>query len=123
MVYRYNILQFRKCKLCFGEKRTEIIGKFRIPRQSWDEHDCKANAGKLLYKNKINVGNLPRNSWKMIEILKTVRFQSLNFTSKPKGYLLQTTKLWERLIVLNSRKKKATESIEDVNFLNLKLLK
>ena len=47
--------------------------------------------------------------WKTIEILKIVRFQSLNFTSKPKGYLLQTTKLWEKLIVLNRRKKRATK--------------
>ena len=74
-------------------------------------------------KTKTNIGNLPRSSWKTIEILKTVRFQSLNFTSKPKGYLLQTTKLWERLIVLNRRKKKATKPKEDVNFLSLKLLK
>ena len=36
-----------------------------------------------------------------------VRFQSLNF---PKGYLLQTTKLWEKLIVLNRRKKKSDEA-------------
>ena len=45
----------------------------------------------------------------MIEISKKVRSQSLNFTSKPKGYLLQTTKLWEKLIVLNRRKRKATK--------------
>ena len=42
--------------------------------------------------------------------LKTVRFQSLNFSSKPKGYLLQTTKLWEKLIVLNRRKEKSDEA-------------
>ena len=53
------------------------------------------------------LGNLPLRHWKTIEILQIVRFQSLNFTSKPKGYLLQTTKMWEKLIVLNTRKKKA----------------
>ena len=74
-------------------------------------------------KTKTNIGNLPRSRWKTIEILKTVRFQSLNFTSKPKGYLLQTTKFWERLIVLNRRKKKASKPKEDVNFLSLKFLK
>ena len=64
---------------------------------------------------KTNIGNLPRSRWKTIEILKTVRFQSLNFTSKPKGYLLQTeTKLLEKLIVLNRRKKKATKPKEEV---------
>ena len=28
------------------------IGKFGIPRRTWDEHDCEANAGQLLDKNK-----------------------------------------------------------------------
>ena len=25
-----------------------LIGKFRIPRGPWDEHDCEANAGQRL---------------------------------------------------------------------------
>ena len=60
-------------------------------------------------KTKTNEGNFPLRHWKTIEIIKIVRFQSLNFTSKPKRYLQQTTKLWEKLIVLNGRKKKATK--------------
>ena len=28
------------------------IGKFGIPRRTWDEHDCEANAGQLIDKNK-----------------------------------------------------------------------
>ena len=28
------------------------IGKFGIPRRTWDEHDCEAKAGQLLGKNK-----------------------------------------------------------------------
>ena len=44
------------------------------------------------------MGNLPLSLWKTIEVSKIVRFQSLNFTSKPKVYLFQTTKLWEKLI-------------------------
>ena len=60
----------------------------------------------------------------MIEISKKVRSQSLNFTIKPKGYLLQATKLWEKLqIVLNRRRKKATKPKEEVNFLSLKRVK
>ena len=74
-------------------------------------------------KTKTNIGNLPPSRWKTIEILKTVRFQSFNFTSKPKGYLLQRTKLWEKLIVLNRRKKKATKPKEDVNFSSLERAK
>ena len=45
----------------------------------------------------------------MIGILKIARFQSLNFTSKPKGYLLQISGK-SALIVLNRRKKKSDES-------------
>ena len=86
-----------------------VVGKFRIPRRPWDEHDCKPNAGQLLFKKK-NRGNLPLSRWKTIEISKIVRFQSLNFTSKPKGYLLQTPKLREKLIVLNRRKEKSDEA-------------
>ena len=37
-------------------------------------------------KTKINIGNFPLRHWKTIVILKIIRFQSLNFTSKPKGY-------------------------------------
>ena len=74
-------------------------------------------------KTKTNIGNLPLSRWKTIEILKIVRFQSLNFTSKPKGYLLQTIKLWEKLIVLKRRKLKSAEAKEEVNFLILKRVK
>ena len=88
-----------------------------------DEHDCEANEGPQKTKTKTNVFNLPLSHWKTIEILKIVRFQSLNFTSKPKGCLLQKTKLWEKLIVLNRKKKKATKTKEEVNFLSLKRVK
>ena len=87
-----------------------VLGKFRIPRRPWDEHDCKPNAGQNNAKIKTNRGYLPLSLWKTIEISKIVRFQSLNFTSKPKGYLLQTPKLWEKLIVLNRRKEKSDEA-------------
>ena len=43
---------------------------------------------------------------------------------QPKGYLLQTTKsLWEKLIVINRRKEKATKPKEEVNFFTLKRVK
>ena len=61
-------------------------------------------------KTKTNIGNLPPSRWKTIEILKIVRFQSLNFTSKTKGYLLQTIKLWEKLIALKRKKIKSDEA-------------
>ena len=65
-------------------------------------------------KTKTNMGNLPLSCWKKIEIFKIVRFQSLIFTSKPKGYLLQTTKLWEKLIVITEERKKAMKPKEEV---------
>ena len=40
-------------------------------------------------KTKTNMSNLPPSRWKTTEILKIAKFQSLNFNSKPKGYLLQ----------------------------------
>ena len=33
-------------------RALQAMGKFRIPRRPWDEHDCEANAGQLLCKNK-----------------------------------------------------------------------
>ena len=35
---------------------SSVIGTFRIPRRPWDEHNCEANAGQLLCKNKTNRG-------------------------------------------------------------------
>ena len=61
-------------------------------------------------KTKTNIGNLPLGRWKTIVILNIVRFQSLKFTSKPKGYLLGTTKMGEKLIVLKRRKLKSDEA-------------
>ena len=61
-------------------------------------------------KTKTNIVNLPPSRWKTIEILKIVRFQSLNFTSKPKRYLLQTIILWEKLIALKRIKIKSDEA-------------
>ena len=33
-------------------KTDTLIGKFRIPRRPWGEHDCEANAGQRLWKKK-----------------------------------------------------------------------
>ena len=35
-----------------SKKALLKIGKFHIPLRTWDEHDCKADAGQLLGKNK-----------------------------------------------------------------------
>ena len=74
-------------------------------------------------ETKTNIVNLSLSRWKKIEILKIGRFQRLHFISKSKGYLLQTTKLWEKQIVLNRRREKVTKPKEEVNFLSLKRVK
>ena len=98
-------------------------GSFVFPGSPRTSTIARLMRVKFFTKTKTNIGNLLRSRWKMIEISKKVRSQSLNFTIKPKGYLLQATKLWEKLIVLNRRRKKATTPKEKVNFLSLKRVK
>ena len=98
-------------------------GSFVFPGSPRTSTIARLMRVKFFTKTKTNIGNLLRSRWKMIEISKKVRSQSLNFTIKPKGYLLQATKLWEKLIVLNKRRKKATKPKEEVNFLSLKRVK
>ena len=84
--------------------------KFHISRQPWNEHDFEDKEGmrvNFFAKTKTKIGNWPLIRWKTIEIFNIVRSQSLNFTSKPKGYLLQTTKLWKKLFVLYRTKEKS----------------
>ena len=52
------------------------------------------------------IRKLRLSRWKTIEIMKVIRFQSSNLNSKLKGYLLQTTKLWEELVVPPEKEKK-----------------
>ena len=54
-----RVKKFYHCKIFVTDRKDPEdhesygrIGKFRIPQWPWDEHDCKANAGQLLYKNK-----------------------------------------------------------------------
>ena len=54
----------------------------------------------FLEKTKTNIGKLRLSRWKTIQIMKLIRFQSSNFTSPLKGYLFQTTKLWQELVEL-----------------------
>ena len=98
-------------------------GSFVFPGSPRTSTIARLMRVKFFTKTKTNIGNLLRSRWKMIEISKKVRSQSLNFTIKPKGYLLQATKLWEKLIALNRRRKKATTPKEKVNFLSLKRVK
>ena len=55
-------------------------------------------------KAKTNIANLPLSRWKMIEILKTVRFQSLNVTRKPKEKSDEAMKRRSKLFKLEKGK-------------------
>ena len=84
--------------------RAFWIGKFRIPRRPWKENDCEANAGQLLYKNQNKdryfAAESLENDW--------------NLQNSEISKLLQKSKLWEKLIVLNRRKKKATKPKDEL---------
>ena len=54
-------------------------------------------------KTKTNIGKLRLGSWKTIEVMNIIRFQSSNFTSKLQGYLFQATKLREELVVVTEK--------------------
>ena len=92
-------------KLWRTSKGHGSISKFHIPRRPWEERLLSMIA-RLMRVNfsakiKTNKGKLRLSHSKMIEIMKIVRFQSFNYTSKLKGYLFQTAKLREELVVLS----------------------
>ena len=60
-----------------GNSVNKLIGKFRIPRRPWDEHDCKANAGQLLYKNKNKLGQFAAESLENDRNLKKSKISKL----------------------------------------------
>ena len=64
--------------------------------------------------------DLPLSHRTTKEFLKRVTFQSFNFTSQPKGCLLQTTKLWEKLTVLNRKTKKKSKAKRTSKLFKLK---
>ena len=60
-----------------GNSVNKPIGKFRIPRRPWDEHDCEANAGQLLYKNKNKHGQFAAESLENDRNLKKSKISKL----------------------------------------------
>ena len=95
--------------------------------QGTSQHHCETNACQLLDKNKnkhtIGTGKLQLSCQELIEVMKRVRCQSLNFTSELKGYPFQTTELKEELIVLTGKCDETMEPKEEVNSLSLKMVK
>ena len=56
---------------------------FVFPDAPWTSAIARLMTVNVFAKTKTNIDNLPLSRWKTIEISKIVRFQSLNFTSKP----------------------------------------
>ena len=85
--------------MCLGnpltlETKVLKIGKFRISREGPGTSTiARLMRVNFFAKTKTNIGNLPLSRWKTIEILKIVKFQSFNFTSKPKGYPVTNNKI------------------------------
>ena len=82
---------------------ASLNGQVSYSRQPWDEHNCKASAGQLLCKNKHR--QFAAESLENDRNLKNSNISKLKLISKSKGYLLQTIKLWEKLIVITEQKK------------------
>ena len=73
-------------------------------------------------KTKTNISNLPLSRWNDRN-LKNSKILKLKLYQQAKEIPVVNNKLWEKLIVLNRRKKKATNPKKDVNFLSLKRVK
>ena len=54
----------------------------------------------FLARTHTNISKLRQSRWKTIEIMKIVQSSNVTSKLKLKGYLFQTKKLWEDLIVL-----------------------
>ena len=76
------------------------MGKFRIPRRTWYEHDCEVNAGQLLGKNKNKHRQIAAESLENDTNHENNKISKLKVTSMLKGYLFQVAKLWKELVKL-----------------------
>ena len=84
---------------------ASLNGQVSYSRRPWDEHNCKASAGQLLCKNKNKHRQFAAESLENDRNLKHSNISKLKLISKSKGYLLQTIKLWEKLIVYLTEKR------------------
>ena len=77
------------------------IGKFGILRRTWDEHDCEANAGQLLGKNKNKHRQIAAESLENDTNHENNKISRLKLYQYAEGiYLFQTAKLWKELVEL-----------------------
>ena len=85
-----------------------IKSKFRFPRWTWDEHDCEANAGQLLGKNKNKHRQIAAESLENDTNHENNRVSKLKLYQYVKGISVSNSKTVERDGRTNRDVKKAT---------------
>ena len=83
-------------------------GKFRIPRRTWDEHDCEANADQLLGKNKNKHRQIVAESLENDTDHENNRISKLKLCQCAEGISVSNSKTVERAGRTNRDVKKAT---------------
>ena len=84
------------------------IGKFRIPRRTWDEHDCEANAGQLLGKNKNKHRQIAAESLENDTNHETNKISKLKLHQSVDGISVSNSETMARAGRANRDMKKAT---------------
>ena len=84
------------------------IGKFGIPQRTWDEHDCEANAGQLLDKNKNKHRQIAVESFENDTNHENNKISKLKLYQYAEGISVSNSKTVERAGRTNTDIKKAT---------------
>ena len=88
----------------------KVIGKFRILRRTWDEHDCDANAGQLLGKNKNKHRQIAAESLENDTNHENNKISKLKLYQYAEGISVSNSKTVERAGRTNRDMKKATST-------------
>ena len=84
------------------------IGKFGIPQRTWDVHDCEANAGQLLDKNKNKHRQIAVESLENDTNHENNKISKLTLYQYAEGISVSNSKTVERAGRTNRDVKKAT---------------
>ena len=84
------------------------IGKFGIPQRTWDVHDCEANAGQLLDKNKNKHRQIAVESLENDTNHENNKISKLTLYQYAEGISVSNSKTVERAGRTNRDMKKAT---------------
>ena len=96
------------------------LGKFRILRRTWGEHDCEANAGQLLGKNKNEHWQIAAESLENDTNHENNKISKLKLYQYTEGISVSNSKTMERAGRTNRDMKKATTEAKRRSKLQLK---